>query len=296
MWPYRPPPAPSASSVYSEMSDPRARRPHRPFSGFFNGVSVVGSQRNGVHRSGSKPPSNRTSRRFSPLRLSHLNLSLPALRSPSSTRSVIDPSTTPSTSGRGMSTVSFISVNPLTSPVRARVLDYGGNMPISMDPALQREMSRSSRPSPSDRQRRRRQGPRWVPRHSKGKVWFSAMESSAVRTKVFHSIVSGAILAIVLIVCTFILRIHVVRLLTTHSSRPLECDFGAKSRIPHRGHSLRAHLQHPLPPLIHPYDPSDLSVQEGRSRGRRSSTWVWRLCVHISPYPGYTCSRRGDGD
>lgn len=205
MWSSRPALAPSASSIYSEVSDPRARRAHRPFSGFFNGRSVVGSQRSSTHRFGSKPPSNRSSRRFSPLRLSQLNLSLPTARSPSSTRSMIDPSASLSTSARSMSAVSFTSASPLASPAQARVLDYGGNMPISMDPTLQRDMSQASRPSLSERQRRRpRRAPRWVPRHSKGQVWFPAMESSAVRTKVFHTIVSGAILGIVLIVCTFI--------------------------------------------------------------------------------------------
>ena len=49
---------------------------------------------------------------------------------------------------------------------------------------------------------RRRRVPRWVPKHAKGKAWFPAMRYSAVRVKVFHAVVSGSLLMLILIVCT----------------------------------------------------------------------------------------------
>ena len=106
----------------------------------------------------------------------------------------------------------------LALPARARVLDYGGNVPVPMGDAAvppplqprqpspfqpgQRDRSLSTRATAGSKPRPKPRDPRWVPRHASGKVWFPALESPAARTKFFHACVSGTLLAITLIVCT----------------------------------------------------------------------------------------------
>ena len=227
----------------------RRSRGRRPLSSFFNGTSTVGGRNSGSAQAHTKridpnPPRLELPR----LDMSHLSPGpSPSQRSPTSTRSVIDPTLSPEMSARPLSSVTQRSpVSPLEyeheAPSRltlAHVLDYGGNIPINhVPPETQRQLPRfhsisSNRRWPSQRNQQgaRTSGPRstqsrnqtqperrarWIPKHSRGKVWFPAMESSAVRTKFFHAIVSGSILALVLVTCTSPFPLYP---LFTHSPR-----------------------------------------------------------------------------
>ena len=200
-----PPSVASTPSIYSEVSDPRLRV-HRPFSSFFSGTSTVSSRSDSTRQSVPKP-SDDGPPRLPRLNLSPMSTAAPTLRSPSSTRSIIDPASSPITSARRISAISFRE-NPLLldfiAPPQARVLDYGGNMPVNLEDRVQRNTSGASRTSRArDHLRQRGRRPRWIPKRSRGKVWFPAMENTAVRTKVFHCIVSGSLLAMILITCKF---------------------------------------------------------------------------------------------
>lgn len=199
----------SSPSVYSEQTEPRTRA-HR-LSRWFHGTSTMAPRSTDTER-GTVPPSPKSVSTSAPslpqLEMSHINLQSPALRSPTSTRSLIDPSSSPSTSARPLSTRSYeASVMSVTTPAQAQVLDYGGNSPIDMEAPPEHTMSYENRTrsvrQPPQQTRNERNKPRWVPRHSRGKVWFPAMEDRIVRTKVFHTLVSGLILAVFLIVCTY---------------------------------------------------------------------------------------------
>ena len=205
----------STPSIYSEISDPRARA-HRPFSSFFSGTSTIGtstisSRSNNTRRLSPKPSEDNHPRlpRVTQLSLSPMSVGPPTMRSPSSTRSIIDPSSSPLTSTQRMSTITFREdplVLDFTVPSPARVLDYGGNLSIIAEPPVVRQTSGASRTSRARdhlRQRSQRSRPRWIPKHSRGKIWFPAMENAAVRTKLFHAIVSGILLVIILITCMF---------------------------------------------------------------------------------------------
>ncbi|MCJ1326732.1 hypothetical protein MMC10_003397 [Thelotrema lepadinum] len=225
------PPASNSSDVSSRRS-----RGRRPLSGFFNGSSVVGSNIGDRIQQSSKridpsPPQLELPR----LDMSHLSPALsPSHRSPTSTRSVIDPAISPPMSTRPLSSVTHRSpVSPLEhegsdAPSRltfAHVLDYGGNVPLNqLSPETPRALprfpsSRSNRRWPSQRNQQHFHAPqrrqpqpqaqpgrtrpqrraRWIPKHARGKTWFAAMESSAVRTKFFRTVVSGSILTITLV-------------------------------------------------------------------------------------------------
>lgn len=224
------PPASNASTPHSRI--------RRPLSSFFHSTSVIGSQTGSdTIQPSPKPISPNPTRLELPrLDMSHLSPGLPAFqRSPTSTRSIID-HISPRMSTRPLSSVTQRSpVSPLWEtqedlrrPSVARVIDYGGNVPLTqISPEPQRHspcftalgsrrrqenQRQGSRPSARSERRRRAQNqvqtqtcsggyPRWKPKHCRGRVWFPAMESSAVRSKLLHTLVSGAILALVLLTC-----------------------------------------------------------------------------------------------
>ncbi|MCJ1442946.1 MAG: hypothetical protein MMC23_003443 [Stictis urceolatum] len=169
------------------------------------------------------------------------NESSPISRSPTSVRSMIDPAISPVASNGGplspLTMISSVRSSPIQAP--ARVLDYGGNVPLGSTFStsgrrfgsrhhvrhVSRRRQRSPGPTSSGRSARavasaesvrsyeersrdamdanagrRRRVPRWVPKHAKGKAWFPAMRYSAVRVKVFHAVVSGSLLMLILIV------------------------------------------------------------------------------------------------
>ena len=201
-----PPSVASTPSIYSEISNPQ-ERVHRHFSSFFSSTSAISSRSNST-RQPSPKPSDDGPPRLPRLNLSSISTRAPTLRSPSSTRSIIDPSSSPLTSSSPMASTRRISAisfqeNPLliefTAPPQARVLDYGGNIPVIPEPQVVRQPTRGNRAR--DHLQRRGRRPRWIPKHSRGKVWFPAMENSQVRTKVFHCIISGSLLSIILITC-----------------------------------------------------------------------------------------------
>ena len=109
-------------------------------------------------------------------------------RSPSSTRSLIDPASSPANRARPLSSATFDAlIETFHVPVQAHTR---GSSRISN---LSNRRVTWVRPRP---------GPRWRPRHSKGRVCFPFMRKRGMRTRVFHCVVSGFILALTLIICT----------------------------------------------------------------------------------------------
>lgn len=234
-------------SLGSETSSPPTRT-HRPFSSFFHGESVINGFGvvNQQERAQSHHKHTRTVDTSTPPMRGHSPGAHPALRSPTSTRSIIDPSASPANSVRQLSPAAtsasaarspFSFVDQLT---HARVIDHGGNVPLSQVSPTQRQApfrfpsgrtQRSTGPR-SQRQQSSRSDrstnsnrPRWIPRHAPGKVWFPSLQSSAVRGKFLHVLVSGFILAVVLIICA-------------------PTPFSLLATLPHQ--------QTPLPPLPQP--------------------------------------------
>ena len=188
-------------SVYSEPPEQAAHR-YRPLSGFFNGRSVLA----GRNRSGQ--PSNATTPRTPAFFLGHHSNAL-RMDSPSSMLSMrVGPTAPPSHSSRAGSMASFNGggLRGLALPARAQVLDYGGNMPFTMLSETHSADALGRTTTSSGQRRRKRSEPRWVPKHSSGKVWFPALALPAARKKFFHTVITGTLLAIILIVCELRLR------------------------------------------------------------------------------------------
>ncbi|MCJ1405476.1 hypothetical protein MMC11_008704 [Xylographa trunciseda] len=122
------------------------------------------------------------------LNISHGDSSAPALRSPTSTRSLIDPSSSPAITARPLSTITFghlVGAPDVPAQVYTRdeqpdgLLDHPGQRNISA---------------------RFRSRPRWRPRHSRGRAFLPFMEKKGMRKRVFSCVVTGSILVITLIV------------------------------------------------------------------------------------------------
>ena len=199
-WSQAPPISPSIYSEHPEQQQEPPRR-HRPFSSFFNGTSTV-------NRGQAPQPSNAsvvsTPRMPRPF-MTHANGSTQSVLTPNSLLSMmVGPTAPPSSGSHTHSTASFNGggLRGLALPARAHVLDYGGNVPVGTEPYMPRDPSPASKTTGSHRRKKRHHEPRWVPRHSRGKVWFPALESMDARKKFFHACVSGTLLAIILIVCT----------------------------------------------------------------------------------------------
>ena len=125
------------------------------------------------------------------LNVTHGHSSAPALRSPTSTRSLIDPSSSPSITARPLSTITFD--NLLGAPnVPARAYTRDNHLDDITELPAQRIISA-----------RFRSRPRWRPRHSSGRAFVPFMKKRGMRRRVFSCIVTGSILAITLIVCKF---------------------------------------------------------------------------------------------
>ena len=178
-----PSPGPGARSNETE------QRSSNRLSAFFHGTSVVTDRANLPTQHGRKASRHGSLNFLPPLDMSHLNNNAPVLRSPMSTRSLIDPHSTPASSARPLSTARFDLFTPNSaSPAQAHLSPHFDRM---IEPFIRRK---TLRPRP---------GPRWRPRHSSGPICFPFMRQTDMRTKVFHCLVSGLILAVTLIVCTF---------------------------------------------------------------------------------------------
>lgn len=121
------------------------------------------------------------------------------MRSPSSTRSVIDPSSSP----------------PVASHSPIPIFSWGHAVHVShmAEQAYIPEPRADSRPRHSSRRTRaRRHGPkpRWRPRHSEGRAFLPFMKTAEIRNKVFHCIIGGFVLGITLIVCTYSQQNHLL--------------------------------------------------------------------------------------
>ena len=123
------------------------------------------------------------------LNIIHGNSSAPTLRSPTSTRSLIDPSSSPGITARPLSTTPFDTLLGAPGfPVQAYTRNNGHD-DIAGPPARRIVGARF------------RSRPRWQPRHSRGRAFLPFMEKKGMRRRVFHCIVTGSILVITLIVC-----------------------------------------------------------------------------------------------
>ena len=123
------------------------------------------------------------------LNITHGNGSAPASRSPTSTRSLIDPSSSPAITARPLSTITFGHL--LGAPVIPAQAYTRDNRPDEIEdlPGQRIVLARS------------RSQARWRPRHSRGRAFLPFMEKRGTRRWVFSCIVTGSILAITLIVC-----------------------------------------------------------------------------------------------
>ena len=184
------------SSPPSRSNETEHRSSNR-FSAFFHGTSVVTDRTNPPAQQGRKS-SRHGSLNFLPrLDMSHLNSNAPVLRSPTSTQSLIDPTSTPANSARPLSTARFDPFTPNSaSPAQAHLLSP--HFDRMTEPFTRRKILRP------------RPGPRWRPQHSSGRICFRFMRQRSIRTKVFHCLVSGFILAVTLIVCTFRYYCHLL--------------------------------------------------------------------------------------
>ena len=183
------PPSSSASSQHSSSTRSAVRN---RLSALFHGSSVIGDKTHSPRQQSSNMARHKARTRELPRfeTRSSFHLNAPAPRSPSSTRSLIDPASSPANSARPFSNATYdqFSGNPF-SPAPAH---------IAGSPRTDIESGMSI---PQNRNGRRRRGPRWRPKHSSGKVYLPIMKNKGMRERVFKCIVSGGVLAITLIVC-----------------------------------------------------------------------------------------------
>ena len=182
----------------------------RTFQQFIHGVNVLNSSNRNQQQS-SKQRSSGTRRSFTslfPVLPNPFGQTHPALRSPTSTRSVIDSAMASPASIR--TRFSAMASNPFfTRHAEApSVLDYGGNMPIEVpdsvrgtESSLSGSVGESRREWPAPTGRRRRRTRKRTSQKTSAPILFPAMQSSRVRTKMLQSLILGSILVTLLITC-----------------------------------------------------------------------------------------------
>ena len=183
--PWTRPEVPTPLSHSSQRSAMRNR-----LSAFFHGSSVVADESPSERQQSCRMFRNKQSHftHSSNLEMSSLNRNTPAPRSPSSTRSLIDPTSSPANSARPFSNATYeqFSGNPF-SPASAHLAGSPRTMPYS-EPMVRHHTSR-----------RHRRNPRWRTKNSSGRVYF---RNKSMHQTVFKCIISGGLLAATLIVCT----------------------------------------------------------------------------------------------
>ena len=183
--PWTRPEVPTPSSPSGQRSAMRNR-----LSAFFHGSSVVADESPSERQQSCRMFRNKQSHftHSSNLEMSSLNRNTPAPRSPSSTRSLIDPTSSPANSARPFSNATYeqFSGNPF-SPAPAHLAGSPRTMPYS-EPMVRHHTSR-----------RHRRNPRWRTKNSSGRVYF---RNKSMHQTVFKCIISGGLLAATLIVCT----------------------------------------------------------------------------------------------
>jgi len=160
------------------------------FSAFFHGTSVLTDRMGRPLQHGPEPLANGSPAVLSRLDMSHLNTNAPDQRSPTSTRSLIDPSSTPASSVRSFSATAFngsAEISPLSAQVH---LLSPRTEDLWPEPLVRRKTVK-----------RVRHAPRWRPRHSSGLICFPFMRKRGMRKNVFYCVLSGSILVISLIIC-----------------------------------------------------------------------------------------------
>lgn len=229
--------------------------PRNRFSAFFHGTSVLTDRTGRPSQHGHKPFRGSPPSVLPRLDMSHLDMSAaPSQRSPTSTRSLIDPSSTPASSASPFSVASF-DRSPGISPLSAQAhLLSPRTYDLEPEPIIRRKTAR-----------RVRHAPRWQPRHSSGRVCFPFMRKKGMRGKVFYCILSGSILAISLIICKAE-HLHILLVgLTPISSRTCDVKHTCGARVPNRPYPLPPDLHSGILPLSHPTVLGELQIKKGRS-------------------------------
>ena len=177
------------SSPEPATSPPTATAQRSPvrqsLSAFFHGRSVISDKTVGqqpkkrkaiLHGSCQRPHMH--------LDMSHLNFSAPPLRSPTSIRSMIDPSSSPASSARPIPSATF---EQAYLPLR----HSGESMGITE--RLQRSFDGHAR-------HRKWSGMPW--RKTKERTCVAKLKERALRNKIISCLASGGILIIIVVVCT----------------------------------------------------------------------------------------------
>lgn len=180
-----------SSSEFGARSVVPQQRSGNRFSALFHGTSVLTDRTGRPSQQGRKPFRDGLEAVLPRLDMSHLNTSAPSQqRSPASTRSLIDPSSTPASSARPFSVATF-DQSPRITPLSAQAhLLSPRTEDLWPEPLIRRKTVKRTRPAP-----------RWRPRHSSGLACFPFMRKRGMRGRVFYCILSGLILAITLIIC-----------------------------------------------------------------------------------------------
>ena len=165
---------------------------NKRFSQFFHGTSYLGSYGSKNHRSRK---GSRIRSQILPLRSrvqrNSLDQNPSGSRSPTSIRSIIDPTSSPSSSSRPPPAVVFGPIQS-NSASTVQLQDWERN-------AIHRSEARARQRPEMDR----RYYLHWPSRSSCKKGWLSNIKDKTVRKWVITCIVFGAILALMFIICEF---------------------------------------------------------------------------------------------
>ena len=156
-------------------------------SAFFNGRSEPRTILPTIRpTSGHKLRSHR--REQLQLDLSQLNLSVPSLRSPNSTRSIIDPRSSSTHNRHSAAPMPLEASSPRPSQAYSSVTLRPATNELANDPFASIAVTEDS-PAPKRRNRRQRRR-------------FPYIRNKALRRKAITCVVSGSLLALILIICT----------------------------------------------------------------------------------------------
>ena len=154
-------------------------------SAYFHGTSILSAEKITQHRRNHKTvrPGSRQ-RPHIQLDTSHLATSAPVLRSPTSTRSLIDSSSFPTNSVRPALSATFQQAHLPLQSSRAGVTTEESQLGALSSLAQHQDRSRA------------------IWRRNKDRTCASLMKDRAIRHRIMSCLISGGVLAIIVIICT----------------------------------------------------------------------------------------------
>ena len=198
-------------------------RARNRMSAFFHGTSVITARAVGPFSRGRKPLRN-AARQPIHIRLETqlLNTSAPVLRSPTSTRSLIDPSSSPAN-----------SVRPATSGTFERFSEILSPEPVHNPQTNSNTTAESVVPSaegPVEHEQTNHRRVRQLKQRTKENC-LSLIRDRAIRSKLINCAVSGFALALMLTICTLSIPYIRSSLLTSRQTlrSPCQTKFKAKN-------------------------------------------------------------------